>query len=133
VRTAAATAAAAVVLALAGCGGGSEDYAGLTRDEADGRVAEVAHQAEADGVLARRLSAAMAGSPQEAMGRAGGVALGAGPELSGEAASVVEGKAPQTGDAAWVGSYALAGIGSALSACVYVWDGGSAVDVRPSC
>ena len=131
-RTAAAVAAAVVLAGAGGCGG-SDEYAGLTRDEADTRIAEAARGAQADGILARRLSAAMAGSPQEAMGRAGGVSLGAGPRLAGDASSVVEGEAPGSGEPAWVGSFGLAGIGSALAACVYVWDGGSAVDVRASC
>jgi hypothetical protein len=133
VRIAAAVAAAGV-LAAASCGGGSDGYAGLSRAQANDRVAALARDAQADGTLARQLNEALAGSPQEAMGRAGGVSLGAGgPKLEGGAASLDEGKAPSTGEAAWVASFALAGIGSALTACVYVWDAGSAVDVRPSC
>ena len=125
---------AAVSLALAagGCGG-SDEHAGLTRDEADARIADAAKEAEHSGLLAERLNAALAGSPQEAMGRAGGISLGGGPKLAGEPTRVAEGEAPSTGEPAWVGSYALSGIGSALSACVYVWDEGSSVDVRADC
>jgi hypothetical protein len=133
VRIAAAVAAAGV-LAAAACGGGSDRYAGLSRGEADGRVTAAARDAESDGALARQLTEALSDSPQAAMGRAGGVALGGGgPKLTGGATSLKEGETPSTGEPAWVGSFALAGIGSALTACVYVWDGGSAVDVRPSC
>jgi hypothetical protein len=126
---------AAAVLALAACGGGGDDdHAGLTRAQADERIAAALAEAENEGAVERALQEAIAGTPQEAMGRAGGSGLGgAGPKVLRAGRSVARAAAPGSGEEAWVGSYAVAGIGSALTLCVYVWDGGSAVEARTRC
>jgi hypothetical protein len=131
-RNAAALGAAALLAAVA-CGG-SERYAGLTREEADARLASLLQRAESTGTVAEQVGEAMAGSPEEAMGRAGASTLGSrGPKVVREGATIRKGAAPESGEAAWVGSYDLTGLGSALSLCVYVWDAGSRLDVRARC
>jgi hypothetical protein len=118
----------ALALAVSACGG---PYAGLSREQADKRASTALRSAESDGTLQRELGQAIQETPTGAMGRAGAARLGAPPRLTGEK-KLSEGSAPDGYDA-WVGSYAIAGVGSALSVCVYVWDGGSAVDVRGRC
>jgi hypothetical protein len=125
---------AAAALVVAACGGGDEGHAGLSREEADERISEALANAERDGAVARALTEAIAGTPQEAMGRAGGSDLrGSGPKVLRDERSVSEAAVPGSGKEAWVGSFALAGVGSALTLCVYVWDGGSAVEARSRC
>jgi hypothetical protein len=125
---------AAVVLVAAACGAGEEGHAGLTRAEADERILAALDDAQSEGAVARELTEAIAGTPQEAMGRAGGSGLGgAGPRVDRAGRTVAEAAVPGSGEEAWVGSFALAGVGSALSLCVYVWDGGSAVEARTRC
>ena len=119
---------AALALTVSACGG---PYAGLTREQADKRASEALTSAQSDGTLRRELGQAIQETPTGAMGRAGAATLGTSPRLTGDN-TLSEGAAPDGYDA-WVGSYAIAGVGSALSACVYVWDGGSAVDVRERC
>jgi hypothetical protein len=118
---------AALALVSSGCGG---PYAGLTREQADERAVAALRSAQSDGTLVRELGQAIEQTPTGAMGRAGGATLGKVPPVTGKKLS--EGTSPDGYDA-WVASYALAGLGSALSVCVYVWDGGSAVDVRERC
>ena len=118
---------AALALVSSGCGG---PYAGLSREQADERATAALRSAQSDGTLVRELGQAIQQTPTGAMGRAGGATLGTVPPVTGKKLS--EGTAPD-GYEAWVASYALAGLGSALSVCVYVWDDGSAVDVRERC
>jgi hypothetical protein len=125
--------AVALVLAVAvvaACGG-EERYAGLTRGEAEARLASRLAVAEARGELGSRLGEAIAGTSEEAMARAG-VADGGAPRVSRDAAKIVRGET-RAGTEAWVGRYVLAGVGSALAVCVYVGESGSAVDVRARC
>ena len=124
---AAAVAALAAVL-LAGCGGGG-GYAGLTREEADAKLEQVAATAEADGTAGREL-AELSSAGDEAMSRAGGADLGS-VRLVAEA-DVSRGKTP-AGKDAWVAAYGLQGVGSAAVLCVYVSDEDSSVDVRAAC
>jgi hypothetical protein len=127
-------AAVAVATAVAsGCGGAST-YAGLTRDEAETRVETTLRAAEDEGRVARELAEELAGTPQEAMGSIGGAdgLETAGARATRAGATLVKGAAPSN-EAAWVGAYGLEGVGATLTLCVYVWDSGSAVDVRASC
>ena len=129
-----AAACAVALLVVSGACGGSERYAGLTGDEAGDRVAAAVAEAQGAGVVAKEVGEAMAGSPEEAMGRAGNSDLrGAGPKVGPEREAVAHGAEPASGREAWVGAYGIVGVGSALTLCVYVWDGGSSVDVRPRC
>ena len=125
---------AAAVLAVAACGGGDDDHGGLTQAQADERILAALERAESEGAVERELAEAIARTPQEAMGRAGGSWLrGVGPKVVRDGRNVLRAAVPGSGEEAWVGSFALAGIGSALSLCVYVWDGGSAVEARTRC
>lgn len=132
-RRLAAVAAAVAIVVAGGCGGATT-YAGLTRDEAEARVDATLGTAEADGTVARELAEELAGTPQEAMGRIGpaGDPATSGPRPIRDGATLREGAAP-SGDPAWVGAYGLEGMGETLTLCLYVWDGGSTVDVRTSC
>lgn len=123
---------AAAALLLAACGG-AESYAGLTRDEADERISAALARAKVDGTIQREVGRALAGTSGEAMGRAGGRPLGSiGPTAARDGGRLAKRTAPG-GAHAWVRSYALAGLGSAVSLCVYAWDGGDDVRVRSAC
>ena len=119
---------AALALVVSGCGG---TYAGVSKNEASERAARALQVAQADGTLTRRLGRAIEQTPTGAMGRAGSATLGSRPRITGER-ELAKGATP-AGDDAWVVSYATAGLGSAMSICVYVWDRGSDVDVRERC
>ena len=117
-----------LALVVSGCGG---TYAGLSKDEASERAGQALRIAQADGTITRRLGRAIEQTPTGAMGRAGSATLGSRPRITGER-ELAKGATP-AGDDAWIASYATAGLGSAMSICVYVWDGGSDVDVRERC
>ena len=119
---------AALALVASGCGG---TYAGLSKDQASDRAAQALRTAQADGTITRRLGRAIEQTPTGAMGRAGSATLGSKPRITG-VRELTQG-ATSAGDDAWIASYATAGLGSAMSICVYVWDGGSDVDVRERC
>jgi predicted small secreted protein len=118
----------ALALVVSGCGG---TYAGLSKDEASERAARALQVAQADGTLTRQLGRAIEQTATGAMGRAGSATLGSKPRVTGERA-LARGATP-AGDDAWVAAYGTAGLGSAIRICVYVWDGGSDVDVGERC
>jgi hypothetical protein len=105
------------VVALAGCGGDST-YAGLTEDEA---------AVSAD----RKAAELLEGDADGAMGRAGGSVPGVplvtlGPRPAPEERAF-------NGREAWLFSYEVTGTRTGSRACVYVWDGGAAVEVADEC
>jgi hypothetical protein len=117
-----------LALTVSACGG---PYAGLSREQADDRSSAALRSAQSDGTLTRELGQAIQSTPTAAMGRAGAATLGSTPRLTGDR-KLSEGTAPDGNDA-WVASYAIRGLGSALAVCVYVWNDGAAVDVRERC
>ena len=124
---------AVAVLALSACGG-ADRHAGLTREEADDRVSAALRAAQASGAIAQQLQEAIGGLHEEAMARAGGAERGsAGPRVLQRGATMQKGAIPGRGRPAWVASRGLAGLGTALVLCLYVWDGGSSIDVRGRC
>ena len=125
--------AAAAAVALSACGG-ADRHAGLTREEADERVTAALRAAQSHGEVAQQLQEAIGGLHEEAMARAGGAEGGsAGPRVLQRGATMEQGTIPGSGRPAWVASRGLAGLGSALALCLYVWDGGSSIDVRGRC
>jgi hypothetical protein len=120
---------AALALSLSACGGG--EYAGLSREEAGQRAGDALRAAQSDGTTTRELGQAIQETPTGAMGRAGSARLGNTPRLTGER-ELSEGTGPDGHDA-WIASYPITGLGSAVSVCVYVWDSGSDVDIRERC
>jgi hypothetical protein len=132
VRRAAALVAAGT-LVVGGCGG-DEGYAGLSREEAGARIEAAVESAQEDGTLERELGRALAGTGAGRMGRAGGRPLDSiAPTAARDGGRLTRTTAPGGGREAWSRSYALAGLGAALSLCVYAWDGGHAVAVRGDC
>ena len=120
-------------LLLAGCGG-SEEYAGLTREEAEAQIAEAVELSEARGDVAELVRGEIAGGGEEAMSRAGSSDV-ASVGVTGEP-TITKGSRPGTlGEVgpAWVATYGLRGLGSSLALCAYGWESEVELTVSTTC
>lgn len=116
---------AAAVLAVAvGCGGDDRN-AGLTAEQAEREAIAALEAARRDGTLPPVLSPEP--SAEEAMGRAGGSALGAAEQQLVPVGPAVRVPAPPDRTPAWVVEFRPEGAYRNVWICVYVWKGGSEI------